>query len=302
MSYGYAHPAYARSLAEFGAVRELPRCQGHVLVREIPGFRCHDAMGCYPLFMCQNWRELDRDLDEMGNDLVCLNIVTDPFGAVDEPYLRRCFNRIVLPFKEHFLCDLSRPAAEFVSKHHQYYARRAARDVEIEVVEEPIGFADEWTALYGVLAERFQLKGIKAFSARAFAAQLKVPGIVAMRARSNGETVAGHLWYVNGDVAYSHLATSTARGYELSAAYAMYWFALEFFQDKVRWLNLGAGAGTNADSSGGLTFFKQGWSSGTKTSYFCARLFDESQYQNILATTGTIENAYFPAYRHGELA
>jgi hypothetical protein len=41
---GYLRPGYAESL-EFGTPRELPRCGGWVLERQIPGFPDQDAMG-----------------------------------------------------------------------------------------------------------------------------------------------------------------------------------------------------------------------------------------------------------------
>ena len=54
---GYMHLGYAESLVEFGTPRELPRSGGWVLERQIPGFSYRDAMGCYPLFACQDWSQ-----------------------------------------------------------------------------------------------------------------------------------------------------------------------------------------------------------------------------------------------------
>ena len=64
------HAMYAASLEEFGTPRELPRCKGWILECQIPGFSDHDAMGCYPLFLCQDWPRLHSDLEDLGNDLV----------------------------------------------------------------------------------------------------------------------------------------------------------------------------------------------------------------------------------------
>ncbi|HSS29061.1 MAG TPA: hypothetical protein VLL50_14020, partial [Usitatibacter sp.] len=61
---GYAHPGYAGSLAEFGTPRELPASGGWLLEREIPGGG-RDAMGCYPLLCCRDWRALREDLDSL---------------------------------------------------------------------------------------------------------------------------------------------------------------------------------------------------------------------------------------------
>src|SRR5438067_1654985 len=126
---GYANPGYAQSLAEFGVPRALPHCGGWILEREVPGFSFRDGQGCYPLFCCQNWSRLHQDLEELRNDLICMSLVPDPFGAYDEAYLRRCFKDVMIAFKEHYVADLTMPLQKIVSRHHRYYARRASRQV-----------------------------------------------------------------------------------------------------------------------------------------------------------------------------
>jgi hypothetical protein len=236
----------------------------------------------------------------LAGDLVTLALVTDPFGSYQQEYLQTCFD-IVVPFKQHFVYDLSQLPDRVVSRHHRYYARRAFDTLSVEVCANPLVFLDDWTSLYRMLSDRHQLKGIKAFSSESFAKQLTTPGIVALRAVSEGTVVGGHLWYIQGDVAYSHLAAFSSRGYELMASYALYWFALQYFANLVRWLNLGAGAGLMANSLDGLTQFKRGWSTGTRLAYFCGRTFDHSRYAEIVACKGTPVTQYFPAYRAGEL-
>ena len=293
---GYAHPGYVASLSGFGKPRLLPRSNGWILERIIPGTKYRDAMGPYPLFACRDWLRLREDLDEI-EDLVSLTVVTDPFGDYDEHLLQQCFDTVRL-FKEHFISDLNLPAETIVSKHHRYYARQALEKVRVEECEPPARFLEEWTALYASLVERHGLTGIKAFSRDTFARQLEVPGIVALRATHGSRTVGMHLWYVSDGVAYSHLAASSERGYELMASYALYRFAVERFAGRVRWLDLGASAGAG-EESGGLGRFKKGWSTGTRTAYLCGRVFDREAYE-ALSPGG--DTGYFPAYRAGELA
>ena len=299
---GYADPEYARSLAEFGAPLQLTRSGGWVLRRQIPGFPYCDAMGCYPLFACQDWSQLHADLDNIGNELVSLSLVTDPFGEYDPSYLHRCFNDLVIPFKEHFIADLRRSVSASVSRHHRYYSRKALRSVYVETWEGPTQFIGEWVDLYANVIKRHDLRGIKAFSRTAFARQLGVPGMVMLRAVSQGTTVGAHLWYVQGEVAYSHLSASTALGYSVGASYALYWSAIEYFADKVRWLDLGAGAGVDSSGTEGLREFKRGWSTGARSSYFCGRIFDHAKYSEIVKASGIGATDYFPAYRSGEFA
>ena len=296
---GYAHQKYATSLGEFGSLHQLSRSGGWILKRQIPGFSCLDGMGCYPLFACEDWLQIGYDLEDLSGGLVTLSLVADPYGNYTLPFLQECFDR-VLTFKEHFIVDLDLPVKEVVTKHHRYYARKALRDVTVECISNPEQFADEWVQLYANLITRHQLTGIKSFSRKAFALQLGVPGIVVFRV-SEGDTLLGaHLWYMQGEVAYSHLLALSPRGYDLMASYALYWSALDYFSGKVRWLDLGGTAGLGVDSTSGLDSFKKGWSTGTKTAYFCGRIFDHDHYKEITAAKGITRTKYFPAYRAGE--
>ena len=296
---GFAHPDYAQSLAEFGLPRELPECGGWLLERPIPGHQGCDAMGCYPLFVCRDWSLLHEDLRTFEGELVSVSMVTDPFGKYDEELLQRCFD-VVIPFKEHFVADLGKPVDVIVSRHHRKYARKALRNLHIEICTEPIVYLDEWTGLYGELTNKFHVSGVRAFSKKSFEKQLRLPGAVMFRALYQGETVAAHLVYAQDDVCYGHLVGDTPVGHDLLASYALYLTEVEYFSDKAGWLDWGAGAGIKSDNSDGLTQYKQGWSTGTRTSYFCGRILDRKKYAEIVSASGMEATNYFPAYRNGE--
>ena len=298
---GYLHPGYAQSLAEFGVPRMLPHSGGWVLEQDIPGFPYKDARGCYPLFSCLDWSKLSTDLEEMASEWVAVSLVTDPFGDYDQAYLQECFPDLVMPFKEHFVVDLGRPLEAFVSKHHQRNARKAFRKLSVIRSENPSKLVDEWVQLYTLLIERHKIKGIPAFSPKAFAQQLAVPGILAFLARYEGKTVGMVLWYLHGQVGYYHLGAYTPIGYELRASFALFWSAFEHFAaNGAVWLNLGAGPGISTSVNDGLTAFKRGWSTGTRTAYFCGRILDTSRYLEILKVKGLHAAKYFPAYRKDE--
>jgi hypothetical protein len=297
---GYAHPGYADSLSEFGSPRFLAATGAWVLERQIENSAYLDAMGCYPIFSCRNWAQLDADLESLGNDLVCLSLVTDPFGEYDSGYLRQCFRDVVKPFKEHFVVDLHQAPETFVHPHHQRNARRALRDLRIERCATPVDFLDDWTGLYGTLIRRHNIKGIAAFSNESFARQMNVPGIVSFRAMHNEATVGMVLWYAQENRAYYHLGAYSARGYELRASFALFSCSIQYFAEQgLDWLDLGAGAGTGAGESG-LSRFKQGWSTGCRTAYFCGRIFDEAKYDELVRGRKLPSTDYFPAYRAGE--
>ncbi len=159
--------------------------------------------------------------------------------------------------------------------------------------------------LYANLIHRHQLRGIKAFSRECFRRQLAVPGMVMFRATLGDQVIGAHLWYVQGDVDYSHLSATSDVGYGCRATYGIYWTAIETFRQqfagRVRWLALGAGAGLASDRNNGLVEFKQGWATGTKPAFFCGKTFDPPAYAELTRLARAEGTAYFPAYRNGEL-
>lgn len=301
MLTGYLHPLYAASLAEFGEPRQLPRSGGWILQREIPGTRSlRDGMGAYPLFCCADWKGLKHDLQELSDDLVSLSLVTDPFGDFDVTDLEDCFDK-VMPFKKHFVADLSVPVHELVSKRHRGDARRSLREVAVEVCDNPVDYLDEWIELFRVLKKRHQIKALRTFSKNAFATQLQVPGLVMFKASRGNELVGLDLWYVQDDVAQGHLAAFSPTGYEAHASYATKWTMIEYFTGKVGWVNFGGAPGSSVNAEGGLSRFKRGWANTTHMTYFCSKVLNPDVYAKLDAAAGDHTDDYFPSYRHGEL-
>ena len=295
---GYLHPDYALSFSEFATPRKLPLSEGWLLRRAVGADGSFDAMGCYPLFCCTNWQALATDIEAERNNLVSIVLVADPFGDHTKEQLQSCFD-VVSPFKEHFVIETGQPLERFVNKSHRRHAARALRDVEVEVCTEPLEFLDDWNSLYETLAVRHSITGLRRFSRRAFAKQLAIPGTVLFRAIAEQRTVGLDWWYVQGNCAQGHLAAFSPRGYELRASYATKWRMIEYFTDKVKWINLGAAA--TGDSSRGLSDFKRGWSTGTKPAWLCGSILQPSTYADLVKASGADRQQYFPAYRAGEL-
>jgi hypothetical protein len=300
MGNGYSHSRYAEALKEFGAPRHLYRSGGWLLERSAPGTSYRDAMGCYPLFACDDWSTLDQDLDELGDELVSVALVADPFGDHDPELLQKCFPDRVIPFKEHLVTDLSQTPDSFIDAQHRRKARRALERLKVEDCADPLRFVDDWNNLYANLIKRHRIQGLTAFSAASFKAQLAVPGISMFRATHDGETAGMTLWYADRGVAYYHLGAYSDLGYELEASFALFRHVLDYFANHgMRWLNLGAGAGL-ANEADGLTRFKRGWATGTRPAYFCGRIFDRFKYEEAMNARHIAPSDYFPGYRKGE--
>jgi hypothetical protein len=297
---GYGHPLYASSLCDSGRPLLLPGCGGWLLARPVPGSSDQDACGCYPLFTCADWSALPEDLARLGRSLVSLVLVTDPFGPDNAARLAPHFSHGAEPYKEHTVVDLRVPLERSVCRHHRRNARSALARVRVELLADPMRHLDEWVSLYSEMTRRHRIRGISAFSRRAFARQLATPGLVALRASAGGEVVGMTLWYAGEEVGYYHLAAFTPQGYELKASFALFWAALEYFRGRLSWLNLGAGAGAHARADDGLARFKRGWSPLTRTAHLCRHVFQSDRYLDLCR--GLERTNYFPAYRGAEAA
>jgi hypothetical protein len=295
---GYEHARYAFSFAHMGATEELPVCGGHLLRRVIPGSSHEDLMGCYPLFCCPYWSGLGADVEALEG-AVSVTLVADPFGAHSPAQLQQVFPKVV-PFKDHYVTDLSRSPSTFISRRCLRNALSVSRRVNVERCKEPQEHAAEWKRLYRHLVKRHGLQGPAAFPDDCLVSQLLVPGLVMFRALTNSETVSMALWYLQGDVAYFHMSASDEQGYRMGASHALMLAAIEDLAARVSWLDLGAGPGLTADPRHGLDRFKRRWATGTRRAYLCGRILDAQAYGELVRATETSEIEYFPQYRGPE--
>ena len=297
---GYLHQAYADSLRPVGASQWLPQCGGWILRRRIPGATQADAMGCYPLFACRHWQHLRADVEAMRGDLVTLTLVADPFGRYRTSELQAAFPDVCRPYKEHYVVDLCTAPRLPHSANHRRNLARAQGLIEVEESAAPVAHASEWIALYEHLIVRHGISGVAAFPPSTLTAQLQVPGLTMIRAVHDGQTAGITLWYLQDDVAYYHLGAHNEVGYASGASFVMFQFAIDHFRTRATWLNLGAGAGATGDALDGLTRFKRGWASGTRTAWLCGRVFDRRAYAMLASVERHGDAGYFPAYRAGE--
>jgi hypothetical protein len=265
---GYLHSAYARALAESGTPSALAASGAWVIERTIPGADVCDAMGPYPIFACRQWTGLAEDLATLGRRVIAVSLVADPFGGYEPKNLRALFPDLCRPYKDHLVVDLR--ASLSLPVGHRRNLRRAATRVAVEIPSDPLAFASQWTSLY--------------------------------RAVCDDCTVGIAVWYTVNDVAYYHLGACSPMGYAVGASFAIFGTAIDHFRSRVRWLNLGAGAGAVGDVSDGLTRFKSGWATGRRTAWLCGRVFDRPRYEELSEAMGVVGSTYFPAYRSGEFA
>jgi hypothetical protein len=297
---GYLHSLYAASFSAYGIPQSLNHSGSWIVKRNTPVLDASDAMGCYPLFCCADWWGLGEDLQQLQKEVVSIALVADPFGNYTPELLESLFE-VVWPYKQHFVADLWQPLDQFTSPRHRKLGRKALQKISVEVCPNPLAHLDEWVWLYGQLIEKRGIRGMRCFSRDAFAKQLSVPGLVMFRATEHKNPLSLDLWYIQGDVAQGHLAGTSPRGYELQVSYGVKLTILQYFTGKVRWVNLGGVPGVSTESNNGLASFKHGWSSETRTAYFCGKVFNPAAYQELARATRSENAEFFPAYRAGEL-
>ncbi len=290
----YLDARYAASMSGFGSPLRLPACQGWVLEREIPGTGLRDAVGCYPLFRCRDWRLLAGDLAMLRDrGLVSLTLVCDPLTCDTDALGDVDFR----PYKDHYVVDLGALPDEPGSAHHRRNARRFLRHGIVTECEAPVDHLDAWCRLYDELSGRHGITGQAAFSRGAFETQLALPGARLWRAEIDGCIVGLQLWFLEGELAWHHLSGYDPAGYRWGgASYALMAAALhDLAAAGATTALLGSGAGRDHNASDGLSRFKAGWATGTLPAPMVTAVLDVAAYESL--SLGRTDAAFFPAYR-----
>ncbi len=296
---GYASMQYARSLENSGQPVFLPGSKSWILERPIMGFEPeYDAMGCYPMFCCGNFSMLEADIAALPKEVVSLALVMDPFAPISRAELARVFDATCYPFKTHFVVDLVPGTLDRVASNHARNARKALNTLEIRRIEDPMMYLSRWNELYRVLISRHAVSGIAMFSDQSFRHQFMVPGLIAYGAFLGDRLIGMVLFYQMQDVIYYHLAAYDEDGYAGRASFGIFWKAIgDFIEKGCRWLNLGGGAGICEREDDGLTRFKRGWASASRSAFFCGKILNREKYDLLVGKSRVRNGDYFPLYR-----
>jgi hypothetical protein len=296
---GYLDQHYAQSLAEFGVPVKLEQSKSWILQRQIAGSEYKDAMGCYPIFSCEDWASLPNDLNTFDEKLVAFSMVSDPFADFDLAELQKTFRDVCYPFKSHYVLDIKNFDKDLISKGHYRNAQRAQKLLTIEKITHPKKYLNKWMELYSSLIVRRKIKGIARFSYNAFKMQFETPGFVIYTAKFINKIVGMVSFYKMNDIVYYHLAAYDEDGYATRASFGIFWQAIhDFAAEGLHYLSLGSSAGLDENINDGLTRFKKGWSSETRTAYFCGKIFNKPVYDH-LKNKSVQTDPFFPAYRNG---
>jgi len=296
---GYLDKLYALSLLEYGVPVKLNQSESWILERPIARSGYKDAMGCYPIFSCKDWTHLHKDLKDIDNNLVAFSMVTDPLANFDLNELQKTFPDVCYPYKSHYVISLKDYKKHIISKGHQRNVQKAQNLLTLERIDNPKKYLNKWMELYSALINRHKINGIARFSYNSFKLQFDTLGFVVYTASFINKIVGMVLFFKMDGGVYYHLGAYDEDGYANSASFGIFWQAIQdFAAEGLSWLNLGSGAGLKAKSNDGLTRFKKGWSSETRTAYFCGKVFDKQIYDDLNSRYGQSDH-FFPAYRSG---
>lgn len=298
---GYADPAYASALHQLGVPRPLTNSGGWLLVRS-NSEGLTDAMGPYPIFTCLDWRGIPDDFRALGDELVSVVLVTDPFAHEAVEVMETLAPDVLRPYKDHYVVDLTLPVEKMGRASRRGTAMRAARALDLSIEGAAGVDADEWTALYEHVIARHRVTGPAAFSSDSLNAQLAVPGALFASARHHGELVAAQFCLRQGEVVYSHLAASSAEGYRLRAMHALDLFVLESLASTASWFDFGGGGGAPGDAADGLSQYKSSWATGVRPTWLAGLVLNRQSYDAATILQGSPQDGYFPAYRRPQTA
>jgi len=297
--FGYQ---YANSLNDYGIPLFLPKSEGWILKRKILNSEYFDGMGLYPFFGCNDWLNLEQDFQNLSEEIICLSLVTDPFGKYQKEELLEIFSAVCFPYKEHFVIDLNTDFRKKISQNHLRNIQKSEKKMTVEKIEYQPEIVNDWSEMYENLINRHKIRGLLTFSKKIFKQQLQLENTVIFRAIKEEKIIGMLIFVTDRKVAYYHLGAYSDQGYELGASFALFSQALNYFSNQgFDFIGLGAGAGSENDGNDGLTRFKKGWATGTKTVYFCGKIFNQKIYEKLRALKPEYEKTkYFPAYRLGD--
>lgn len=293
-AHPYATLEYANTLRHVGEPLYVPPWRTWVIAREIrPGLR--DAMGTYPVACLAEDADVAAGLDALRlQGMVSVTLVVDGLSGPPLQSLQAAFG-LGRPFKAHHLVDQVSGRYD-PSRHHRLEVRRAERrGVDVREVR-LADVLDAWIDLYRELGTRHRMSDVQSFPRDAFVALQACAGLTTIGAFVAGELVGCHLWIEHGAVVRSHLGASSAQGYAVGAAYAVYDHSLRRFGGKV--VDLGGAAGVDVRGEDGLTRFKAGFANATRMSYVFGSMLDPAVYARLAADgPDGVRTDYFPAYR-----
>ncbi len=260
----YCSEPYARASEEAG-VQSLyvPEWGAYVLMRKGSTGACH-AEGVRPLEPLNPNCDVRAGLYTLQRaGISSVALITDPMWTPELSALQHAFDTCRV-FKEHYFVD--REAEVRIRKGHRNQinqARRACYVQEISLAEH----LDHWLALYKRNVTTRQI--LRPFGTAYFESLAGLPALRTLAVTVKDAIVSMSLWIRHNDTLYFHDGASDAKGFEISAAYAAFAYAIEN-AGECRYVLLGGSAGIRDERLDGLAMFKRGFSNSSAVSYLCS--------------------------------
>lgn len=260
----FCSESYARALEEPGVQPLYVKgWDTHVLVREGRG-GARQAIGVRPLGALNPNCDVRAGLDALQRaGIATISLVNDPMWCPDLSVLREAFDSC-RSFREHYLVD--RGAEVKIRKRHRNRINHALNVGEVReiVLGEQL---ERWLELYQLNVANRQIP--QPFSRVYFERLACIDGLLTVAVFVANEIVNMTIWFRHEDTLYFHDGASSATGFEMSAAYSAFAYAIEQATD-CRYVLLGGSAGFRDERLDGLAVFKRGFSNASAVSYLCS--------------------------------
>lgn len=264
-----AHPttsaAYARALRDAETeVLEVPEWETYVLIRASAGGMLQ-ATGLKPLAGLRPGGDISGGLERLRDAGVrSISLVTDPMWCPELDVLKGSFNSC-REFKTYFIVDREAKQVQ-IRKRHRNRINRALRSAEVRKIS-LADHLDSWLRIYEENVRRRQIRN--AYRPEYFEQLAELGALEVIAVIKDERFVTMTLWLRHEDVLYYREGASSEEGFEISASYAAFAYAIEHAAP-CSYVFLGGSVAMYDDHSDGMATFRRGFANATVPCYLCS--------------------------------
>jgi Acetyltransferase (GNAT) domain/Helix-turn-helix domain len=259
-SAAYAH---AQQDPETEAL-EVPEWETYVLVRASASGLLQ-ATGLKPLAGLRPGGDMSGGLERLRDAGVrSVSLVTDPMWCPELHVLTGSFGSC-RQLKTYYLVDREAKQTQ-IRKRHRNRINRASRAAEVRKVSLS-DHLDVWFRLHEENVRRRQIQD--AYSREYFERLAEMGGLETVAVIKEGRFVTMTLWFRHEDVLYYREGASSEEGFEISASYGAFAYAIQHAAP-CSYVFLGGSVGMYDDHRDGMATFRRGFANATVPSYLCS--------------------------------
>lgn len=286
----YDSTEYAETLKHIGHPMSIPGLPWPILIRDIPGTRCKDAVGPWPYGSSMEPSGLVEAIPRMKElGLVTLTACVRPDCSIKAEIHNHVGIETKL-LKSHYLYDSTKPPPHWSSKTRANIAKGGRA-----WVIKDLDLRHEWPTVacfHERLASRISFSPMTHLPSAHFQLLANVPGVIGLGAWDNDGLGAALIAVQAGDRVHFHALTGDDRAYRKQAFYALFQVAIhQWGKDRI----LHLGGVPHASNGPGIAHFKGRFSNGRIPVYMTTLVIDPIAYTRLISRLGRFP--FSPPYR-----